>query len=271
MIQQEGEWNILLVAGIDIGSLSTEVVILEKGKILAEIIISTGANSKVAAEKAMQMALEKSGLARDKLQYIIATGYGRVSAPFAHEKVTEITCHGRGAFYLDASVRTVIDIGGQDSKVIRLNSRGKVVDFVMNEKCAAGTGRFLEVMAHALEIDLPEMSRLAPLAKKGVTISSMCTVFAESEVISLIAEGCPREEIVKGIIASVVERTVSMANRVGLDGTVMMTGGVAKNAAVVKALQENLGLKIKVPQEPQVVGALGAALLAEEGLGKRGG
>jgi len=266
-----GEGNILPVAGVDIGSLSTEVVILEKGKILAGIIVSTGANSKVAAEKAMQMALEKSGLARDNLQYIIATGYGRVSAPFAHEKVTEITCHGRGAFSLDSGVRTVIDIGGQDSKVIRLNSRGKVVDFVMNEKCAAGTGRFLEVMAHALEMDLAEMSRLAPLARKTVTISSMCTVFAESEVVSLIAEGYPREEIVKGIITSIVERTVSMANRVGVEGTLMMTGGVAKNAAIVKALQESLGIKITVPQEPQVVGALGAALLAEEGLEKKEG
>jgi len=271
MIQQEGEWNILLVAGIDIGSLSTEVVILERGKILAEIILPTGASSKAAAEKAMQKALEESRLSLDDLQYTIATGYGRVSAPFAREKVTEITCHGRGAFYLDASVRTVIDIGGQDSKVIRLNSRGKVVDFVMNEKCAAGTGRFLEVMAHALEIDLPEMSRLAPLAKKGVTISSMCTVFAESEVVSLIAEGYPREEIVKGIIASIVERTVSMANRVGVEEALMMTGGVAKNTALVKALQERLGIKVTVPPEPQIVGALGAALLAEEGLGKRGG
>lgn len=258
------------VAGIDIGSLSTEVVVLEKGKVLAEIIIPTGANSKVAAEKAMQKALEESGLSLDNLQYIIATGYGRVSTPFAQEKVTEITCHGRGAFYLDPKVRTVIDIGGQDSKVIRLNSRGKVVDFVMNEKCAAGTGRFLEVMAQALEIDLSEMSRLASLAKKAVTISSMCTVFAESEVVSLIAEGYPLEEIVRGIIVSIVERTLSMANRVGVEETVMMTGGVAKNAAIVKELQERLGVQVTVPLEPQIVGALGAALLAEETLEKKG-
>jgi predicted CoA-substrate-specific enzyme activase len=259
------------VAGIDIGSLSTEVVILDEGKILSEIIIPTGANSKTAAEKAMRMGLEKSGLSQDKLQHIIATGYGRVSAPFAHDKVTEITCHGRGAFYLDPGVRSVIDIGGQDSKVIRLNSHGKVIDFVMNEKCAAGTGRFLEVMAHALEIDLSEMSQLAQQAKRAVTISSMCTVFAESEVVSLIAEGRPLEEIVKGIIASIVERTVAMAHRVGLEENVMMTGGVAKNAAVVKELQESLGMKITVPREPQIVGALGAALLAEEALGNKEG
>lgn len=261
----------MAVAGIDIGSLSTEVVILEKGKTLAEIIIPTGANSRAAAEKAMQKALEESGLGLSNLQYIIATGYGRVSTPFAHEKVTEITCHGRGAFLLDPRVRTVIDIGGQDSKVIRLNSRGKVIDFVMNEKCAAGTGRFLEVMAHALEMDLAEMSRLALQAKKAVTISSMCAVFAESEVVSLIAEEYPLEEIVRGIIVSIVERTLSMVNRVGVEEAVMMTGGVAKNQAVVKELQEKLGLSIIVPQEPQIVGALGAALLAEEALEKKEG
>ena len=252
------------VAGVDIGSLTTEAVLLEKKKILAGIIIPTGANSKAAAEKAIQMALKDSGVDREQLQYIIATGYGRVSVPFAHEKITEITCHGRGAFFMDPAVRTVIDIGGQDSKVIRLNSQGKVMDFIMNEKCAAGTGRFLEVMAQALEIDLVDISRLALLARKTVTISSMCTVFAESEVISLIAEGYPRAEIVKGIITSIVERTVSMVHRIGVENKLMMSGGVAKSAATVKALQKNLGTKITVPPEPQIMGALGAALLAEE-------
>jgi len=258
----------LPVAGIDIGSLSTEVVILEARKMLSSTIIPTGSSSKTAAERAMGLALEKAGLTIGNLKHIVATGYGRVSAPFDCEKITEISCHARGAFFLDPGVRTVIDIGGQDSKVVRLNQQGRVIDFVMNEKCAAGTGRFLEVMAHALEVDLEEMPRLAALARKKATISSMCTVFAESEVISLIAEGCPKEEIVKGIISAVVERTVSMANRVGLGGAIMMTGGVAKNAAVVQGLQEKLGLKIKVPPEPQIVGALGAALLAFEGPGK---
>jgi len=258
----------LPVAGVDIGSLSTEVVILDKRAMLAAIIIPTGANSRLAAEKAMKMALEESGLSRDDLQYIVATGYGRVSAPFADKKVTEISCHGKGAFYLNPEVRTVIDIGGQDSKVIRLDSQGKVVDFVMNEKCAAGTGRFLEVMAHALEIDLEEMSRPAPPTVNVAHISSMCTVFAESEVVSLIAEGHPREEIIKGIIYSVVERTVSMARRVGVEEKLMMTGGVAKNTALREALGESLGFKVLVPDEPQAVGALGAALIAAEELEK---
>ncbi|MGI5876670.1 MAG: acyl-CoA dehydratase activase [Dethiobacteria bacterium] len=254
----------MLVAGVDIGSLTTEVVIFERDKILAEVIIPTGFNSKIAAEKALAMALKETGFTQEDLKNIVATGYGRISADFAHKQVTEITCHGRGAFYLDRDIRTVIDIGGQDSKVIRLSPKGKVVDFVMNEKCAAGTGRFLEVMAQALGVDLPEMSRLAAVTKKTVPVSSMCTVFAESEVVSLIASGHPREEIIKGIIASIVERTVSMVHRVGIEGKVMMTGGVAKNNAVVKALQESLKTKIIVPEEPQLTGALGAALLASE-------
>lgn len=252
------------VAGIDIGSLSTEVVILHDGKIAAAVILPTGASSKTAINRAMEQALLQSGFSLDALERIVATGYGRVSVPFAHEKVTEITCHGRGAHFLDPAVRTVIDIGGQDSKVICLNGQGKVVDFLMNEKCAAGTGRFLEVMCQALEVDLEDFSRLAGRTGKTVPISSMCTVFAESEVVSLIAEGYPREQIIRGIIDSIVERTELMANRIGIMGKLMMTGGVAKNQAVVQALQEKLGTKIEVPEEPQLVGALGAALLAQE-------
>ena len=252
------------VAGIDIGSLSTEVVILKKEEMLAQVIIPTGANSKLAAEKAMKEALEKSGLSFNELGYIVATGYGRVSVPFANKKVTEISCHGKGAFFLHPGVRTVIDIGGQDSKVIRLSPQGKVIDFVMNEKCAAGTGRFLEVMAHALETDLEEMSRPSAPSVKTANISSMCTVFAESEVVSLVAEGHPREEIIKGIIYSVVERTISLARRVGVEEELMMTGGVAKNIALREALEKSLGIKITVPDEPQAAGALGAALLAAE-------
>jgi (R)-2-hydroxyacyl-CoA dehydratese activating ATPase len=259
----------LPVAGIDVGSLSTEVVIMEKGEIVTSVIIPTGSNSRTAAEKAMKIALESSGFTMGKLEYILATGYGRVSTPFAHKSVTEISCHGKGAFFLEPKVRTVIDIGGQDSKVIRLNSQGKVEDFIMNEKCAAGTGRFLEVMAGALEIELEEMSRPTPSTGKVVPISSMCAVFAESEVISLIASGSAKEEIIKSIIASVVDRTLSMANHLGVEEVVMMTGGVAKNSALVAALQKSLGIKITIPREPQSVGALGAALLAEEELKKK--
>jgi len=163
-------------------------------------------------------------------------------------------------------VRTVIDIGGQDSKVIRLNERGEVQDFAMNDKCAAGTGRFLEVMAHALEVDLSEMASISERASRSAPISSMCTVFAESEVVSLIAQGVPREEIISGLHEAIAGRTAGMVFRVGLEKEVMMTGGVAKNRGVVKSLEKKLQCKIIVPPEPQIIGALGAALLAREEL-----
>ncbi len=250
------------VAGVDIGSISTEVVVLEGEQVLAEVISATGANSKAAAEKALAEASSKAGTSVDQLEYIVATGYGRVSAPSAHKKVTEITCHGKGAYFLYPGTRTVIDIGGQDSKVISLDSKGNVVDFVMNEKCAAGTGRFLEVMAHALEVELEELADFSGRASRSVPISSMCTVFAESEVVSLIATGEPREDIIRGIHDSIAERTVGMVNRVGMEEELIMTGGVARNGGVVECLKERLGVNIKIPQNPQIVGALGAAIIA---------
>jgi len=252
------------VAGIDVGSLTAEVVIMDQQKMVASLIRPTGANSREAAELAMKAALQQAELKLEDLELIIATGYGRINIPFAHKKVTEITCHGRGAYFLYPEVRTVIDIGGQDSKVIRLNESGHVLDFAMNEKCAAGTGRFLEVMAQALEVTLDGLAVLSDQAKRSVPISSMCTVFAESEVVSLIAQGLPREEIARGLHDAVAGRTAGMVYRIGLKEKVVMTGGVAKNSAVVRALEEKLKVKIVVPPEPQIVGALGAALLAGE-------
>ncbi len=254
----------MAVAGIDVGSLTAEVVILEQGKILSAVILPTGANSIKAAEKALQKALDESGIKRSGLKYIVATGYGRISVEFADKRITEITCHGRGAYFLDSTVRTVIDIGGQDSKVILMDGKGKVLDFAMNDKCAAGTGRFLEVMAQALEVELKDLAALSSQAKEAVSISSMCTVFAESEVVSLIARGLPREDIACGLHHAVADRTSGLVRRVGLEEKVMITGGVAKNGAVVKALNEKLNINLIVPQEPQIVGALGAALLASD-------
>ncbi len=250
--------------GIDVGSLSAEAVIVDKGQIVTYVILPTGSNSKAAAERAMSEALQASGLAKADLKYVIATGYGRVSIDFADKCVTEITCHGRGAHFWHPGVRTIIDIGGQDSKVIRLNEQGRVVDFAMNDKCAAGTGRFLEVMAHALEVALEDLAGLSEQAKNQVSISSMCTVFAESEVVSLIARGLPREDIARGLHQSIADRTAGLVKRVGLEIPVMMTGGVAKNSAVVTALNNKLAVDIIVPPEPQIAGALGAALLAVE-------
>ena len=178
--------------------------------------------------------------------------------------ITEITCHARGAFFVHPETRTVIDIGGQDSKVIRLDGQGRNVDFQMNDKCAAGTGRFLEVMAHALEVKLEDLGGLSLSAPRTIQISSMCTVFAESEVVSLIAENQPKEVIIRGLHDAIADRILGLVRRVGVEEKVTLTGGVAKNEGVVRALEERLAVKLFVPPEPQIIGALGAALLARE-------
>lgn len=254
----------MIVAGVDVGSLSAKAVIMKGREILGYSILRTGADSRGAAERSRDAALREAGLDVCDISFTVATGYGRINVPFADSRVTEITCHAKGAHFLFPGTRTVIDIGGQDSKVIRLDAAGRVVDFAMNDKCAAGTGRFLEVMAQALEVDLEEMGRLASKSRKLLTISSMCTVFAESEVVSLVASGHSKEDIIRGLHESVAERVLSLANRVGVEGEVTMTGGVAKNSGVVSAISARLGKKLNLPREPQIVGALGAALIAGE-------
>ncbi|MGB9791680.1 MAG: acyl-CoA dehydratase activase [Thermacetogeniaceae bacterium] len=254
----------VITAGIDVGSLSTDAVLLEDGRVLAYSIVNTGSQAQAAAERAFEEVLEKAGVKRSDVECVVATGYGRMSVPFADAQVTEISCHACGSAFLDPEARTVIDIGGQDSKVIRLGPGGSVVDFLMNDKCAAGTGRFLEVMADRLELSVAALGDEDFRAERAAEISSMCTVFAESEVVSLIAQGVPRCEIVRGLHRSIAERTAGMANRLGVVPKVMMTGGVAKNKGVVRALSEKLGVEIVVPQEPQIVGALGAAMIARK-------
>jgi len=253
----------MITAGIDVGSLSTDAVLMRDKEVLAYCIINTGAAARAAAERAFEQVLSAAGLQASDVDAVIATGYGRMSVSFADSQVTEISCHGRGAAWLSPAVRTVIDIGGQDSKAIRVDGQGNVVDFLMNDKCAAGTGRFLEVMALRLEVALEDMGREDQQAARAAQISSMCTVFAESEVVSLIAQGVPRPEIVRGLHRSIAERTGGLAGRLGLAPEVMMTGGVAKNQGVVRALSEKLGVKITLPPEPQIVGALGAAIIAQ--------
>ncbi len=254
----------MLFAGIDIGSVSTEMVILEDSAPARSIIMPTGSNSRKAAEKVLYRACEETGYSLGDFQFIVATGYGRKTADFSHRDVTELSCHARGAWHLNNDVRTVIDIGGQDSKVIRVGQSGKSLDFIMNDKCAAGTGRFLEVMSRALEVEIGEMGEIAVAAKESVQISSMCTVFAESEVVSLIAEGKPRDCIIRGLMDSIASRVVGMVHRVGPRPPFMLTGGVAKNRGVVRALERKLSASIQVPDEPQIVGALGAALIATD-------
>ena len=252
----------MIFAGMDIGSITTETVILEENQILTSTILPTGANSRRAAERSLDAALAKAKIKREDLAFIVSTGYGRASFPLANKMITEITCHARGAFFTRPQTRTVIDIGGQDSKVIRLDGKGRNVDFQMNDKCAAGTGRFLEVMAHALEVEVEDLGRLSLSAPGTIKISSMCTVFAESEVVSLIAENQPKEVIIRGLHDSIADRIVGLVRRVGVEPDVTLTGGVAKNGGVVHALEGRLGVKLFIPPEPQIIGALGAALLA---------
>ncbi|MEW6573540.1 MAG: acyl-CoA dehydratase activase [Bacillota bacterium] len=254
----------MIVAGVDVGSLSTEAVVFSNNGIAAYSILPTGANSRRAAERALVEALGTAGIQREQVDFVVATGYGRINVPFADRRVTEITCHGRGAVHVIPGARTIIDIGGQDSKVIRVGPRGEVEDFAMNDKCAAGTGRFLEVMARALETDLRGFNMLAEKGEKPAVVSSVCTVFAESEVVSLISQGTPREEIALGLCEAVADRVAALGHRVGLVEKVVMTGGVAKNTSVVAAVSRKLGVELAIPAEPQIVGALGAALIALE-------
>ncbi|MFH1087818.1 MAG: acyl-CoA dehydratase activase, partial [Chloroflexota bacterium] len=193
-----------------------------------------------------------------------ATGYGRVSVPWATKSITEITCHARGINHLRDSVRTLIDIGGQDSKVIRVDGQGRVTDFVMNDKCAAGTGRFVEVIAAAAGVPLNEIGQLSLKSQHKVHISSVCTVFAESEVISLISNGVLTEDIVAGIFRAIVERAYGLVRRVGAEPEIAISGGLGMNPGIVKAWQEQTGIKLWVPDQPQMVGALGASLIAAD-------
>ena len=252
-------------AGVDIGSLSTDVVILARGEIVAYSIVPTLSSSEVAARLAYDKALASAGTSSGDVANVVATGYGRASIDFAGKTVTEITCHALGARRLFPEAKTVIDIGGQDSKVIRLAEDGRVEDFAMNDKCAAGTGRFLEVMARSLDTDLQSLGRLSALSEADVRISSTCTVFAESEVVALVAKGAAKEDIIRGLHRSVAERVYAMVARLRAEGPFVMTGGVAKNSGVVAALEERLGAKLLLPEEPQIVGALGAAIVAGRG------
>lgn len=252
-------------AGIDIGSLTAETVVInDKKEILASSIYPSGTNHKEAIEISFSKTLEKAGIKKEDIKFIVSTGYGRVNVPFADKQVTEIACHGKGAHYFFPETRTIIDIGGQDNKVIKLNKKGKVIDFVMNDKCAAGTGRFLEVMAQALDVKVNELSQLSAKSKKKVKITSTCGIFAESEVVSKIAQGEKKEDIISGIHRSISDRLAGMVNRMGLTLDVTMTGGGAKNNGVVIAIEEKFDIKINIPFEPQIIGALGAALIGME-------
>ena len=253
----------MITVGIDVGSITTKAAVVKDGELIADKVIFTGYNARKAGEEVFQQIVKSIGIQPALIEKIISTGYGRNSVTIANKAITEITCHAAGAYYLDPMVRSVIDIGGQDSKAIAVNDTGSPLDFAMNDKCAAGTGRFLEVMAGALAVDLDNFGDFSLKAKHPSPISSLCTVFAESEVISLIAKGEKRENIIAGIHEAIAARVVAMANRVGFTTRIMMTGGVAKNIGVVRALERKIGQKIEVSEKSQVTGAIGAAMIAQ--------
>lgn len=252
----------MITVGVDVGSITAKAAVIIDDGIAATIVILTGYNAKNAGEQVFEGVLANAGIESSQVDRIIATGYGRNSVSFADKAITEITCHAAGAHYLNPDIRSIIDIGGQDSKAIVINENGKVIDFAMNDKCAAGTGRFLEVMARALEVNLDEFGNMSLKADNAASISSLCTVFAESEVISLISKGENRQNIIAGIHESIASRVVAMGNRIGLRDPVMMTGGVAKNIGVVRALEKKINTSISVSENAQVTGAIGAGLIA---------
>lgn len=256
--------KLLAFAGVDVGSLATKSVILVDGEIAGYGIIPTGINTEENGINALEKALENAGLTHADLNYIVATGYGRISAPYANKTVTEITCHAKGAHTVHPETRTIIDMGGQDCKAIRLDESGNVTDFAMNDKCAAGTGRFLEVMANVFKVSLDELGPLALKATEVLPVSSTCTVFAESETVSLLARGEKPENIIIGIHHAIANRVSGMFSRVGVEGDLFFSGGVAKNVGMRQALEEVLKVKIAEPEkDPQLVGAIGAAVIAQ--------
>jgi predicted CoA-substrate-specific enzyme activase len=255
-----------ITAGVDIGSTASKAVILVDGQPSGEVIGPSSTNPKRTAHEIYERALKRADIKASEVGYIVGTGYGRTQVEFADKNISEITCHGRGAHFLLPSVRTVIDIGGQDTKTICIDSHGNLLDFVMNDKCAAGTGRFLEAMSRSMEIPIEKMEMYYFEEGEPCKITSMCSVFAESEVINLINDGIEMSRIVKGILLSLAGRVASLTRRLGLMREIVITGGVAKNRGVQKAVEEklNIGLQSFNNADPQLAGALGAALIAAD-------
>ena len=254
--------------GCDSGSTYTKCVIIdENSKMVANVTLRSRINAVLSCEDALKKAIEQVPELKEiqNLTYLVGTGYGRNKVPFADENISEISCHAMGVHVADPSVKAIIDIGGQDVKGIAVDKDGTVLSFAMNDKCAAGTGRFYEAMAKAFELDLTEFSNLSLSAKNVIPITSQCTVFAESEVISLVGEGKPMDEIAAGIQLSVAKRCFVMAKKAGATDSITLTGGCAKNAGLKSAIEKVLNLKvIELPIDPQLMGALGAAEFARK-------
>ncbi|MBP7232062.1 MAG: 2-hydroxyglutaryl-CoA dehydratase [Syntrophaceae bacterium] len=256
----------MFAAGCDVGSLTSKAVIMKDGKIIQSLIIKSKARPWESADEVMNMLLTRAGLTMKDIKSCVGTGYGRDKISFIDEAVSEIACHGKGARWLVPSVRTVIDIGGQDCKALRLDDKGNMVKFITNDKCASGTGRFLEVMAKVLNLKLDEMGEMSVRSRQPVTFASACTVWAQADVIQHLNDKVPIEDIAAGVNNAMASRMSTLANNIGLEKDVCMTGGVAKNNGVVSALEKHLGLRIKRirREDPQLAGAIGAALFAAE-------
>jgi predicted CoA-substrate-specific enzyme activase len=254
----------MYVAGIDIGSAATKTVVLNEKNIVATHMIETGPQSRATADEAMKGVLAKCGLSMSDLKYIVATGYGRINVPSANEIITEIACHAKGVHALFPQARTILDMGGQDCKAIRVDEKGRHIGFAMNDKCAAGTGRFLEIMAQMLKVPLEEIGPLSLEADEDLKISNVCVVFARSEVARHLRRGISKAQILGGLHASIADRVYGLLKRVGIEPDFVISGGIGKNIGVVKRVEAKVGLPAHISENPQIIGALGAAWFAWE-------
>ena len=260
----------MITAGIDCGSKNTKIVLLKDNSILSTASVISGFDQEESAEQALNSALEKAGINREEIKHITATGAGMEAISFANDNVTTITCDGRGTFFLFPSARTIIDIGAEEGLVVKIDDKGKVKDFGINEKCAAGAGAFIEAMSRALEVDIETMGELSLKSTKQIPMNAQCTIFAESEVVSLIHQKTSKEDIIHAVHDAIADRNTSMARQIGIEKEVALIGGVANNIGFVDAMNKNLGFKLLIPKEkiaPEYVSALGAALRAQDKIG----
>lgn len=255
----------MIVAGVDVGSTATKAILLDaNAQIIGRGLVNTGANVVKAAEKAFRSAVQSVGIEEWDVVYTVGTGYGRYRVPFGDAQITEISCHARGAQYLFAGTRTILDIGGQDTKAIKISESGEIVDFTMNDKCAAGTGRFLSAAAEVMDLPIDALGDFALKSTAPLRITNVCTVFVETEIVSLLARGKKAEDILAGVHQSISARCISLMRRIGIDDEVSFTGGVSRNVGMIYALEQKLQRKVNVSPDSQYIGALGAALFAHE-------
>ncbi|KKM60950.1 hypothetical protein LCGC14_1536650 [marine sediment metagenome] len=262
--------SLMITAGVDAGSKNTKVIILQDDTILSIASILSGFDQEKSAEEALEKSLEKAKINREEINHMTATGAGMEAISFTNDNVTTITANGRGANFLFPSARTVIDIGAEEGKVLRIDEKGKVKDFGINEKCAAGAGAFIEAMSRALEVDIETMGEFSLKSTKKIPMNAQCTIFAESEVVSLIHQKTAKEDIIRAVHDAIADRNTSMVRQIGIEKDVVLIGGVAKNIGFVDSMNRNLGFDLLVPKEPvspEYVTALGAALVARDKVG----